>query len=137
MTVEQTRLDNLRLLVTEKGTIAAVAEAAGTPASYLSQILTRAPSRTGKPRDIGSQLARKLEAGCTKPAGWMDVPHRGLDDEDSIFLDAIRREVVDRDLSPDMREALLTLFRSAPKRGSSGAANDPNGPASRKKGSGT
>ncbi|MCG8998137.1 S24 family peptidase [Laribacter hongkongensis] len=69
---------NLQSLVAEKKTIAAVSKAANTSPSYISQILTRAPSRTGKPRDVGSELARKLEDGCGKPTGWMDALH---DDE--------------------------------------------------------
>ncbi|OQS41149.1 hypothetical protein B0T39_09320 [Chromobacterium haemolyticum] len=75
MRVEDIRLDNLRTLVTEMSTIAAVAQVADTSPSYLSQILNRVPSRTGKPRDVGPDLARKLEQGCGKPMGWMDHPH--------------------------------------------------------------
>lgn len=77
MRVEEIRLLNLQKLVAEMKTSAAVAKAASTAPSYISQILTRAPSRTGKPRDVGSDLARKLESGCGKPVGWMDSLHDG------------------------------------------------------------
>lgn len=63
-------------LIEEFGTQDAVAALATTSQVYLSQLRTSAPdSKTGRPREIGARLARKLEQGCGKPTGWMDVPH--------------------------------------------------------------
>ncbi|WP_148716851.1 S24 family peptidase [Chitinolyticbacter meiyuanensis] len=77
MTVEEIRLQNLLALVADFGSAAEVARRADTSASYLSQIITRVPSRTGKARDVGAKLARKLEAACGKHEGWLDVAHTG------------------------------------------------------------
>lgn len=42
--------------------------------STLSQIANAATgSKTLKPKAMGSPLARRLEAVCKKPAGWMDT----------------------------------------------------------------
>lgn len=75
MIVEEIRLENLKSLINEFKSAAEVSRLTSVPASYLSQVLTRVESRTGKPRDIGSPVARKLEAGCKKPRGWMDHDH--------------------------------------------------------------
>jgi hypothetical protein len=125
MKVESVRLNNLRALIAELGTIAAVAKAAGTPASYLSQVLTRVPSRTGKPRDIGPQLARKLEIGCGKPEGWMDAPHdAAMAPEDGALLEDIRTELQGRDVPPHVRQAIMTLLHTAPRKDGDGSANE-------------
>lgn len=72
-TVDEIRLENLRLLVAEFGTQDRVADLANTQPVYLSQILNGAKdSKTGKVRQIGDLLARKIEAGCCKDRGWMD-----------------------------------------------------------------
>lgn len=75
------RRANLELLIKEFRTLAALAEAAGTTSIYLTQIRTSAiDSKTKRPREMGSAMARRLEKACTPPKqrGWMDVPH---DDE--------------------------------------------------------
>ncbi len=75
-TIAEIRLDNLRLLISDFGTQDRVAELAGTSPVYLSQILNgAADSKTGKVRQIGDPLARKLEEGCGKETGWMDNIH--------------------------------------------------------------
>lgn len=72
-TVSEIRLENLDLLITELGTQEKVAEAGGTSSVYLSQIKNRTPDKkTGKPRQMGDDMARKLEEGCLKERGWMD-----------------------------------------------------------------
>jgi hypothetical protein len=60
-----------------------VAELGETSSIYLSQIKNQSPdAKTKKPRQMGDDMARKLEAGCKKPRGWMDNVHelktRGL-----------------------------------------------------------
>jgi hypothetical protein len=74
-TIEEIRRTNLRLLILEHGTGVAVAAKCDTSASYLSQILIRFKMESGKSREVGTDLARKLEKGCKKPKGWMDVIH--------------------------------------------------------------
>lgn len=95
------RLQNLRLLVEERGTIAAVAAAAETSESYLSQILNRHPLPSGRPRNVGDHLARKLESGCGKEEGWMDKTL--LPDSQGIFL------------APDEQIIMARYRRASPK----------------------
>lgn len=46
--------------------------------STLSQIWNRAPdSKTGRQREMGADLARKIEERLSLPSGWMDTPGRG------------------------------------------------------------
>lgn len=89
-TSKELRIENLRALVKEFRTADAVAQLAATAPMYLSQILNGVPSSTGKPRGVGDALARKLEAGCAKPVGWMDQSHQVPDRRQ-----AIRDEVED------------------------------------------
>lgn len=75
-TVEQVRLERLRLLKEEFGSWAKLNELIELPArdSTLSQIANGSPnSKTKKPKTMGSDLARRLEASCKKEEGWMDT----------------------------------------------------------------
>lgn len=46
--------------------------------STFSQIWNRAPdSKTGRPREMGTDLARKIEDVFGLPTGWMDTPLGG------------------------------------------------------------
>lgn len=72
MDIKAIRNANLRLLVDEAGSIAAVAAKAGTDDAYLSQLLN-----SWQDRAMGSKVARKLEVGFGRPSGWMDVDHSG------------------------------------------------------------
>ena len=60
-----------------KGSLAELNEAIGLDRTdaTLSQIRTRAPhSKTGKPRVMGDDLARKIEQKLSLDHGWMDTP---------------------------------------------------------------
>lgn len=90
-TISEIRLANLVLLVQELGSQEAVAARATTSAVYVSQLLNRAPdSKTGKPRQIGDPLARKLEAGCDKELGWMDNAHYPRDHRNERISHAVQ-----------------------------------------------
>lgn len=72
------RRANLEALLSEFPTLDALAAAADTTSVYLSQIRNQTPDqKSGKPREMGSKLARRLEAikGHEKPTGWMDIEH--------------------------------------------------------------
>lgn len=61
-TIGDIRRANLELLVAEYGTLDALAEAVGTSPIYLSQIRNKYPdAETGRPRQMGGQLARRPE----------------------------------------------------------------------------
>ena len=45
-------------------------------AAYLSQVKSGSPeSKTGKPKTMGDDVARKIEDAIGEPEGWMDVSH--------------------------------------------------------------
>jgi phage repressor protein C with HTH and peptisase S24 domain len=80
-TIDVIRHLNLRVLVQEAGGVARLAEKVGKAESQISQLLNRSPhSTTGRPRSVGSSMARELELAFGKPAGWMDVSHRETHD---------------------------------------------------------
>ncbi len=90
-TIEETRLKRLTILMEELRrecrTDAAFAEKIGKSESQLNQWIKRSPdSKTGKPRNISSQIAREIESICRKQRGWMDQP---VIDETMKFLDAL------------------------------------------------
>jgi hypothetical protein len=107
-TIAEIRLDNLRRLVREKGSQDKVAEAAGTSAVYLSQLINQtADSRTKKPREIGNEMARKLEEGCEKERGWMDNQHRGSDPHSTQLSEAIA--ILEAMPAAELNQALKVL----------------------------
>lgn len=69
MDIKNIRKERLRALVSEFGSASKVAQMSETSANYISQII----SPRGK-RNLGYALARKIESGCNKPEGWMDLP---------------------------------------------------------------
>lgn len=89
-TSKELRIENLRTLVHEFRTADAVAQRAGTAPMYLSQILNGAKSSSGTPRGIGDALARKLELGCGKPVGWLDLPHWTTETDGHSTEEALR-----------------------------------------------
>ena len=77
-TISETRLARLAMLVKKHGgSLAELNEAIDLDRTdaTLSQIRTRAPhSKTGKPRVMGDDLARKIEEKLSLGLGWMDTP---------------------------------------------------------------
>lgn len=97
-TADDTRRARLRELIDQFKTIEALAEATGTSAAYLSQISNGIrDSKTGKPRNMGTALARKIELALKKTVGWMD----------SLDEHANARPIAARGLVPVMGEARL------------------------------
>lgn len=75
--VEETRLDRLRLLILKHGSAAELNRATGRNErdSTFSQILNGSlNSKTQKPKTMGSDMARQLEACLDLGRGWMDTP---------------------------------------------------------------
>ena len=74
------RLANLETLIREAGTAESLAERSGLSSVYISQIRSRSiDAKTGRPRNLGSAAARKMEGGMGKPEGWMDRDHADAD----------------------------------------------------------
>jgi hypothetical protein len=76
MTNDEIRRENLRILVSETGGVAKLADRLGISGSQVSQWKNASPdSKTGKPRAMQDESARRLENACGKPRGWMDQQH--------------------------------------------------------------
>lgn len=70
---KEIRLVNLRQLLSESKTAAALAYAANTSPSYISQVLSSKMKGS-----IGDKLARRLEIAAGKPKGWLDLLHHQI-----------------------------------------------------------
>lgn len=116
-TIAEIRLENLRLLIGEFSTQEKVAELAETSPVYLSQILNSAvDSKTGRIRQVGEPLARKLEEGCGKEIGWMDnrhLPHSYLEQRKAAAI-ALMDHMDDHQLEQAYK-ILHTLAEPHPK----------------------
>lgn len=111
--VTETRLVRLQMLVKKhNGSLADLNEAIGLTRTdaTLSQIRTRAPhSKTGKPRVMGDDLARKIEEKLKLPVGWMDTPpsYAELHDESDVLGQAI--QVMEK-MPVDLQQTALRLI---------------------------
>ncbi|WP_140411153.1 hypothetical protein [Chromobacterium violaceum] len=66
--VHEIRRRNLRTLLAPRGAAARIANAAGSSESYLSTL-------KGKSRQLGGELARRIEQAEGLPHGWLDQLH--------------------------------------------------------------
>jgi SOS-response transcriptional repressor LexA len=79
-TNDEVRRQNLLLAIGMAGSAAKLAELAKTSPAYLSQIKNRTPdSKTGTPKTMGDDMARRIEAAIGMPYGWMDTPQRAVE----------------------------------------------------------
>lgn len=101
MDIRVVRRRNFELLIQEADTIANLARLTQTSDKYLRHIFNGFTGNDRKsPRQVGDDLARKLEAGMGKPHGWMDTAHDPVAQNDPSPL-----------LNP-RHQALLQLFES-------------------------
>jgi hypothetical protein len=112
MDARSTRTANLRRLVAELG-LENVAQKAETSAKTLQQILAGTPLPSGKPRGLGHNLARRIEANCGKPHGWLDIAHDAtLFPEALALLDLIRDAASSGSLTAQQCRAVYDVTRS-------------------------
>jgi len=75
-TIDEIRRMNLVEAMARMGTAKALAERADLSSAYLSQVKNGQPdSKTGKPKNLGDDAARKIEVAIGVTRGWMDVEH--------------------------------------------------------------
>lgn len=110
ITIEEIRLNNLRLLVKEYGTQKALAEVLNKAYAQINQWMNRSTnSKTGKPRSISSRMCREIEEKLEKPMGWMDIDH-GLGNVTEIKqADFNRVPLISWSLSKNWRDMLETF----------------------------
>lgn len=78
--IELIRHANFLQLLEEIGGTKRLADLYECEENYLSQIKNRSiDSESGRPKSIGSRVARKLERLCQKPKGWLDTNHQNQD----------------------------------------------------------
>lgn len=96
-TIAETRRQRLQMLLDQYKTLANLNERIGLARTdaTLSQIKNQsAHHKTGKPRAMGDDLARKIEEAMGLPCGWMDTPPtygelHGKPDPISLALDLL------------------------------------------------
>lgn len=77
-TSAEIRLDNLREVIKQAGSLQAVADKLEKSHAQISQINTQAKhSTSGKPRTMGDEMARLIEDRFGLEIGWMDNVHPG------------------------------------------------------------
>jgi len=75
-TCSEIRHGNLLDIIEQAGSVRAVADRLKVSHAEVSQLKTRAPhTKTGKPRNIGDETARKIEECFGLERGWMDHEH--------------------------------------------------------------
>lgn len=74
--IDQIRRENMATLEQEAGGVTAAADRAGMSQSQWSNLRAGAvDSKTGKPRGMRKETARKIEMSSGKPTGWLDFDH--------------------------------------------------------------
>ncbi len=101
---------NLLLAIRRIGSARKLADLAEVNAAYLSQVKSGSPeSKTGKPKTMGDDVARKIEDALGEPEGWMDVEHEVQQDAAN---DAPAARVGDLVSAAELSE-LIELYASA------------------------
>lgn len=74
--IDEIRRDNLRLLEQEFGGPSETASVVGmSPAQFINLRDGAKDSKTGRPRGMRKETARRIELAAKKPDGWLDVDH--------------------------------------------------------------
>jgi len=77
-TNDEIRRLNMLVAIGRLGSAAKLADLVETSPAYISQIKNRvADSKSGTPKAMGDELARRIEVALHLPKGWMDAPHHG------------------------------------------------------------
>ncbi len=99
------RRNNLTRLIAEAGGQKALAARSGVSAAYLSQVLSARIRR-----NVGHNLARRLERGMAKPYGWMDV----MDPTDGdVQARQAERPAIGYGVQSPRRQGLMALVDTA------------------------
>jgi hypothetical protein len=75
--IDDIRRENLKSIESEAGGTTAAATRLGMSVAQFSNLREGAKdSKTGKPRGMRKETARKIEAAANKPIGWLDQDHK-------------------------------------------------------------
>lgn len=74
--IDDIRRDNLRIIETERGGPSEASKALDMSAAQFANLRDGAKdSKTGKPRGMRKETARRIEEKAGKPSGWLDADH--------------------------------------------------------------
>lgn len=74
--IDEIRRENLRAIEAERGGPSEAAKACSmSPAQFINLRDGAKDSKTGKPRGMRKDTARRIEAAAGKPPGWLDIDH--------------------------------------------------------------
>ena len=109
-TVQRTRKDNLKYIIDTRfsGVVNRTARAIGVQQSQIARVYAKGEYR----RNVGDNLARRIETALNLPEGWLDTEHAGSDklSNKMDFLDRAQRSAV---------EAIIDQLIAASERGGS------------------
>lgn len=87
-TSDEIRRENLEVAIKRAGSASKLAEAAATSPAYISQIRNKTPdSKTGKPKMMGDDMARRIEAAIGEANGWLDTSHGAVGNVSAYDVD--------------------------------------------------
>lgn len=85
MTIDEIRIKNLKQLISDNGSAAALGRKIGVSDSQITQWKNAYPeAKTKKPRGISDDMCRHIENACEKPRGWLD--NINLSDDEAQLL---------------------------------------------------
>lgn len=89
-TVDDIRRENLKLLISEYGSVRAFAEKIERSSSQVSQWSNASKhSESGKERRLNSDSARYIEKMCGKPQGWLDTDRNAVAETSPDYVLAV------------------------------------------------
>ena len=110
--IDEIRRNNLKLIESESGSGTAAAQKVGMSLAQFANLRDGAKdSKTGKPRGMRKETARKIEAMSGKRPGWLDIDHS--DNKGSVSDASPPSDQADSDL-------VITEYEAGGAMGSSG-----------------
>lgn len=92
--IQEIRLENLKTLQRECGSVVKLAERLKRSQGQVSQLLNESvDKKTGKRKQIGDAQARHIESSFGKERGWMDNDHSSLAAQLAVVLAANREQL--------------------------------------------
>lgn len=128
-TCDEIRYENLKRLVDEAGSLSRLVEKSNGKLSRptLYQILERVTTAAGTPKNVGDDLARKIEDALRLERGWMDNPENAEPARPSVAM--MPNEILElislySRCDQDGRKAILSAAKGAAEITSIPAPND-------------
>ncbi|MDB5822213.1 MAG: putative phage repressor [Herminiimonas sp.] len=119
-TNDEIRRENLAIAVGRMGKATTLATKAGVAPAYLSQLKAKTKEqKTGTPKAMGDDVARRIEKAIGELPGWMDTDHseRGSADQVSVDLQNISELIsLYSRVPPELRHRVYVAARGVVER---------------------